>query len=90
MERREGQEGGRKMWRWRSEVLIVAFMVCLVGASRGRFAARSLSLRRWKIMLARRATLKWFSGSKSMMAASWPSRGIEDMVRGRMAMAMMR
>jgi hypothetical protein len=50
--------------------------------------------RRWfireRITEVRRVVLKWESGSRMMMAALWPPRGIEHSEEGRMARAVMR
>jgi hypothetical protein len=51
----------------------------------------SLEARRWRIVDARRGTLKWWRGSNRIMVAEWPLRSVmEGNVVGRMAWAMMR
>lgn len=56
----------------------------------GLFASVKCETRMLSITLARRGMLKWCNGSKRMMAAFWPGRGIEAVEEGRMACAMMR
>lgn len=51
----------------------------------------SLEMSRLRITLARRGALKWWSGSRRIMALEWPLRlGIRGCVDGRMAWAMRR
>ena len=65
------------------EALVLASSV-LVGEG-------SLEMSRLRITLARRDTLKWWSGSRRIMALEWPLRlGIKGCVGGRMAWAMRR
>lgn len=62
-----------------------------VGASSSRPVSRILVARRLSITPARRGTLKWCKGSKRMMVAFWPERGIDgENLGGRMAWAIMR
>lgn len=56
----------------------------------GLVAALKRVSRMLSITLARRGTLKWWRGSKRMMAAFWPDSWTEAVEEGRMACAMMR
>lgn len=84
VESRAGQDCGRKMWTWvrhwvarlRREAFVLVVSVVWSG---------SADVRSWSRIVARRGTLKWWSGSKRMTAAEWPPRLVDLNVGGRMA-----
>lgn len=87
----ESQDEGWKMCTWSRLAAVVLSSEALVPASGVVVGEGSLETSRLRITLARRGTLKWWSGSRRMMALEWPLRlGINGCVSGRMAWAMRR
>jgi hypothetical protein len=84
------QDCGRKMWRCSRLLFTTSFMVVLMPSSSDFPVARILENRRLSIIDARQGMLKWFRGSKSIIAASWPPTLVEDRKLGNMAWAMIR
>lgn len=69
--------------RLRSEALMLGLRVDM--------GEPSLKVRSESMVDTRRATLKWWRGSRRMTAASWPLRSVVELnEEGRMAWAMLR
>lgn len=90
VDRRDGQECGRKMWTcwrdWDTRFFKAAFRVGEMGV----WAVGMCEIRWWRVISARRGMLMWWRGSKIITAADWPARVMEENVGGKMAWAMMR
>lgn len=87
----ESHDEGWKTCTWSRLVDVMLRSEALVPASSVVVGEGSLEMSRLRITLARRGTLKWWRGSRRMMALEWPLRaGIEGCVDGRMAWAMRR
>lgn len=79
------------MCTWSMLAAVVLSREALVAASSVVVGEGSLEMSKLRITLARRGTLKWWSGSRRMTALEWPLMlGIKGCVGGRMAWVMMR
>ena len=87
----EAHDEGWKMCKWSRLRAVRLRRSARVLLPRAVMGTPSAETRRDRIVLESRATLKWWSGSKRMIAAEWPLRlGIAVVAGGRIAWAMTR